>query len=321
MGRNHPQLRLNAVWLLLNIAIHYDALNVPNITEIIKGNGHGIIPWKPAFLDVAICTMSKERFLFLFRTLFESEYIGVRASIHMIRRGIGKYIDGLSTYSDMIHYMFANTPIEAYTAAQRSQHLLQKDTRIFGQSYVAFVSSCDGLGAFLQEPLNHKGVDYFQGLSQFWQPGLPTRLPPSRKDELRTHPDMIKHAKSMTKETNEAKKSRIRQDRDNTLLKLQKQALARYRQERFEELQNETLLKGHTHHADPPLVFKLIPEKAALAQAMAASETAVIHSAEHLMKCAQSLLSMPEVFYPEGEEPRKNEKKEECPHCSKGMDE
>lgn len=49
-----------------------------------------------------------------------------QASIHSIRRQLGKKVD------------------EIYTEVQRSQHSTQADPRIFGQAYVANTSSVDG---------------------------------------------------------------------------------------------------------------------------------------------------------------------------------
>ena len=41
---------------------------------------------------------------------------------------------------------------------QRSQHLTQQDSRVFGQSYVANNSSVAGLEVFLDEPTDHQLV-------------------------------------------------------------------------------------------------------------------------------------------------------------------
>ena len=41
--------------------------------------------------------------------------------------------------------------LERYTETERSQHTTQNDPRVYGQSYVANTSSCDGRRTFLDE--------------------------------------------------------------------------------------------------------------------------------------------------------------------------
>ncbi|KAF7504465.1 hypothetical protein GJ744_002202 [Endocarpon pusillum] len=93
-------------------------------------------------------------------------------TVHVIRRGLGKKVDTL------------------YTEAQRSQHLTQADPRIFGTNYMANISSASGQDCFLGEPLDHHHVLFFQGLSQFVEPGLPTELPAQEEDKLRQDPSL-----------------------------------------------------------------------------------------------------------------------------------
>lgn len=71
------------------------------------GTGDGPILWNNAVKDIPICRqvtrqgvvhptepMSAAVFDTAFKKLFMSEYIYVRASMHMIRRQVGKAIDG-----------------------------------------------------------------------------------------------------------------------------------------------------------------------------------------------------------------------------------
>jgi Protein of unknown function (DUF3435) len=66
---------------------------------------------------------------------------------------------------------------ERYTETERSQHINHNDPRIYGQSYVANTSSCDGKRAFLDQESQHDHVEYFQGFSKFREMGLPHALP------------------------------------------------------------------------------------------------------------------------------------------------
>jgi hypothetical protein len=87
--------------------------------------------------------------------------------------------------ADNPHRPLANPgDAERYTPVQRSQHLTQQDTRVFGQSYVANTSSVAGLEAFLDEPTDHRHVEYFQSLEKFHERGLPSELPAHLKRTL-----------------------------------------------------------------------------------------------------------------------------------------
>jgi hypothetical protein len=49
--------------------------------------------------------------------------------------------------------------LERYTETERSQHITHNDPRVYGQSYVANTSSCDGRRAFLNEAAQHDHVE------------------------------------------------------------------------------------------------------------------------------------------------------------------
>ena len=55
---------------------------------------------------------------------------------------------------------------------------------------MANTSSVDGQGAFLGETINHKHIDYFQGLSRFREPGLPCTLPARLEEALKQDPKL-----------------------------------------------------------------------------------------------------------------------------------
>ena len=103
--------------------------------------------------------MPKSAFTEISRSTFRNAGCLYATSIHAIRRQLGKKVD------------------EIYTEVQRSQHLTQADPRIFGQSYVANMSSVDGQAAFLGERVDHSHIDYFQSLERFREQGLPCELP------------------------------------------------------------------------------------------------------------------------------------------------
>jgi hypothetical protein len=78
-----------------------------------------------------------------------------------------------------------------YTETERSQHITQNDPRVYGQSYVANTSSCDGRRAFLDETAQHDHVEYFQGFSKFREKGLPWTLPAEKEAALEKDQHLI----------------------------------------------------------------------------------------------------------------------------------
>ena len=157
----------------------FDTLRDLQEQQIPEGQDEIFLRWRESALDKPIlrkCTkaggltdepMPGSAFSQIFQsTLLNAGYF-CAASVHSIRRQLGKKVD------------------ELYTEVQRSQHLTQADPRIFGQAYVANTSSVDGQGAFLGEPTTHKHIDYFQGLGRFREPGLPCELPARLEEELK----------------------------------------------------------------------------------------------------------------------------------------
>lgn len=142
--------------------------------------------WRDEVLDKPIlrkCTMAggvteepmpRSAFSQIFQSTLRNAGYFCAASVHGIRRELGKKVD------------------ELYTEVQRSQHLTQADPRIFGQAYVANTSSVDGQGAFLGEATNHRHIDYFQGLSRFREPGVPCELPARLEETLKQDPKLRK---------------------------------------------------------------------------------------------------------------------------------
>ena len=81
--------------------------------------------------------------------------------------------------------------IERYTEMERSQHITQNDPRVYGESYVANTSSCDGRRAFLNEAAQHDHVEYFQGFGKFREKGLPCTLPAEKEAALEKDEQLI----------------------------------------------------------------------------------------------------------------------------------
>ncbi|RMD39438.1 hypothetical protein DV735_g5698, partial [Chaetothyriales sp. CBS 134920] len=266
-GREHSILRYDSVFLLLNLAIADGALRPEDLEAMLKNGGDGQVEWNKSARDLPVCrqvdrqgnvhptkAMTFAVFASIFRGLLLQEgYFEVSVSMHMIRRELGKQLD------------------ERYTETERSQHVLHADRRAFGQSYVVNVSSCDGFAAFRGEKLDHTAVEYFQGISQFRQPGLPTRLSAAQREEVRRLPEILMYDKEIAQAPNENSRSRVKRERQNALRKAEQTTLRRHRQDSLVQLRRERLLEGRPSQApseDPDPLKALIPEKGRIADKM-----------------------------------------------------
>jgi hypothetical protein len=176
-GKEHDKFIYNDAAFLLSMAIAdgalfgYETLDDVQRQEIPAGENELILRFKKSALKKPIlrqCTkahglteepMSRSAFTDILRCTLGNAGYFCSTSIHAIRRQLGKKVD------------------ERYTPVQRSQHLTQGDPRVFGQKYVAQTSSVAGQSAFLDEEADHEPIDYFQGLEQFRERGLPCELP------------------------------------------------------------------------------------------------------------------------------------------------
>lgn len=206
---------------------------------------------------------------------------------------------------------------ERYTPVQRSQHLTQADTRVFGQSYVANCSSVDGQGAFLGEPTDHRHVDYFQSLEKFREQGLPCYLPAYLKEALSRDPRLcelkrkvqaLRHRKGPGSALDEAKCQLASHH------KALNRAALRNHQERW--VQDRRDWKILTQGKQPPSDISktdlvrnlslLIPEWGHLAETMASDEPLSPAVMWHAMQDLHSLCTRDHtILYLPGHEPLK----------------
>lgn len=185
-----------------------------------------------------------------------------------------------------------------------------------GQSYVAFVSSCDGFAAFLQETADHTAVDHFQGISQFWQPGLPTHLPESWKERVRTDPEVAAYDRKMAKATDNFTRDQLRRDRQNAVKRLEQASLKLYRSEVFKEKQRERLYGHKALDNTPDVIAEIIPEKGRIAQTMMSKSASTFETKLEAMRDLQVLLAGDwSVYHRPGEEPKDGC----CPYCTKEL--
>jgi hypothetical protein len=93
----------------------------------------------------------------------------------------------------------------------------------------------------MREQPDHSVVVYFQGLSQFWQAGLPTQLPVAKKAELVHLPEIMEHDQVIQKAVDEDAKREAKQIRQNALRRLEKRALEAYRLGQSKRLREQRL--------------------------------------------------------------------------------
>lgn len=213
-----------------------------------------------------------------------------------------------------------------YTAVERSQHLLQNDTRVFGQSYVANCSSVDGQAAFRGEESDHRHVEYFQGLEKFHENGLPTRLPAHLEKDLDQDAhlcDLKAEVQRLRAEGCNREFSAAQRRLTTYSTKLKKDALDLYRECWIQERRDWIVQTRGKEQADnesktdlAPSIYKLFPERGRLAQAMASTS---VLSVDEMWAALQDLLTLclrdVDVLYLPGSRPVDGE----CPICRRRM--
>ncbi|KAG4258505.1 hypothetical protein FPRO03_03459 [Fusarium proliferatum] len=307
----HPVLRYDSVSILLTLAVFDGALNPNDLTRMLENGGSGQVQWNERCRDLPICRsvnhngdvhdmkpMTESTFMDMFKMFFmQAGYTDVPGSIHMIRREVGKQID------------------KRYTEVERSQHLTQADKAVFGQSYTADISSCDGMSAFLREKPDHRAVEYFQGLTQFRQEGLPTQLPAALKEEVSRDAELLVWDQIILQADGNIQ-NEARQKRQKVLRRLEKRKLEEYRRECSSRLMKENLFNGRqATNSDPHPLHKLRPEIGRLAEKMIMVSPASQQDRNDAMHDMQSLLAAPPVFYRQHEEPVNGR----CSYCSEEM--
>ncbi|KAG5758935.1 hypothetical protein H9Q72_012934 [Fusarium xylarioides] len=239
----HHILRYDSVAIILMLAVADGALDLKDLDQMIKSGGEGQVDWAKKCLDLPVCRrvnrkgdvddtqpMTPDSFITMFKTfMMQAGYAAIPGSlfppgsIHMIRRELGKQLD------------------ERYTEVERSQHLTQADKAVFGQSYTADTSSCDGLSAFLHHQPDHTAIEYFQGLSQFRHEGLPTQLPAVLKDKTSRHPEVLRWDQKIAEASDAKTQTQARQKRQKALDRLQRETLEDHRRESLVRLKREKL--------------------------------------------------------------------------------
>ncbi|EXJ72789.1 uncharacterized protein A1O5_03936 [Cladophialophora psammophila CBS 110553] len=235
----------------------------------------------------------------IFRSTLQNANYFCAASMHAIRRALGKEVD------------------KDYTPVQRSQHLIQADREVFGAYYMANCSSVDGQGAFLRQPKDHRHIDYFQSLEKFHEPGLPCSLPSREEKNLEDDARLLELKGTVDRlEREEGKKAlavkKAKKDLELYRKKQRRIALRRYQKQWVRDRRRwQILSRGKERPSDVPKtdlvesLCLLIPERGRLAHVIAQEEPLSRDSMWYAMLDLHSLCTRDlTVLYLAGLEPR-----------------
>ena len=189
--------------------------------------------------------------------------------------------------------------VERYTEVERSQHITQTDTRVYGQSYVANTSSVSGRDAFLGEAASHDHVDFFQSFARFREKGLPNCLPAEQEDaikqdcyiKLRNYIHLLKAQNADPSELKAARSKASSDRRSITARRLQQHKLEWVRERRYWKIAT----RGKEQPDDDPktdlldILSRITQERGLLAKTMISD---AIASNEERRQAVQDLYSL-----------------------------
>ncbi|KAJ5971697.1 uncharacterized protein N7479_001615 [Penicillium vulpinum] len=184
---NRPQFASG--YLLLSLALAHGAIygvdTVDDLAQFDLSNGEIPLRWKEEYLDKPVLRhatadgpqetpLTKQKFCSCLRQIFTAAgYFGELATIHCIRRNLGKKVEKRN----------GSAPV--------SQILAHKGLNTFPEHYQAHCSSIDTVGAVLDEEDQSDHIEYFQGYVQYYERGLPGELPAEIKESILEKPDMV----------------------------------------------------------------------------------------------------------------------------------
>ncbi|KZL81211.1 hypothetical protein CI238_13164 [Colletotrichum incanum] len=317
-GQDHPVLRHNVAVLLLVLALAdkalfgYDSLEDLWEREILDGDDVHVFRWKDEALHIPIIRgfsrdgtdLKKPLTVGVFRKDFRSslqlaDYVDVAPSVHQIRRFLGQQVD------------------KRYTEVERSQHINQSDTRIFGASYVADCSSVDGLSAFLGQTADHTPNDYFQGLEKFRERGAPTVLPARIERDLSKSKEVLLLKQQISAATDEDVRMELSSSLRSVLRQLKAKALTKHRQDWVRERRDwKILTRGKVAPICPDKngnhLTAFIPELDRTAKIMVSGKECTREAIRDLYALASQDFTI--LYYP-GEKPIQGQ----CRFCSTDM--
>ena len=164
-------------------------------------------------------------------------------------------------------------------APRQSQILAQRDPKTVPGHYQAHCSSIDTVSAVLDEEVQTKHIEYFQGYGQICEPGLPLELPAHMKESILMLPKMAEMREDIQisegnndEEKLQAKKRKYRE----ALVRQRRADLKKYRESWIHVERDQNILnrgKGKPLHVVKDICtraqYLIMPELARIATAMA----------------------------------------------------
>ena len=184
---------------------------------------------------------------------------------------------------------------------------------------MANTSSANGKSAFLREPASYEAIDYFQGLEQFREEGLPQHLPTKLEAELCQNSEIIRLKLEISNANLDPDQvAQLGRDLRNLMKRLRNKALEQYKKEWVKDRRDWKILTrgkstGHCNLDRTHILIILFPERRRIAELMQRDES--LNDTEtrqaNLDLCTLCIRDCTVVYRP-GEEPTTNGK---CPVC------
>lgn len=173
---------------------------------------------------------------------------------------------------------------------------------MYGRSYVANTSSCDGKSAFLNEKPQHDHVNFFQSFAHLREPGLPTKLPAEKEAATRRDSGVLaleSEIAQLRRDNACVNDKRLARSKLQTLLKKLKRD--QLRQHQHEWVENRRKWHVTTRGKERPdddtqtdlsdILCVIMPERGRLARTMISNEVVSADERKQAVKDLHSLVS------------------------------
>ncbi|KAF7618041.1 hypothetical protein AFLA_006947 [Aspergillus flavus NRRL3357] len=224
---------------------------------------------------------------------------------------------GSGTEADLAKYDLSNGDpkrLKKGMAPRQSQILAQRDPKTFPEHYQAHCSSIDTVSAVLDEEVQTKHIEYFQGYGQICEPGLPLELPAHMKESILMLPKMAEMREDIQisegnndEEKLQAKKREYRE----ALVRQRRADLKKYQESWIHVERDQNILnrgKGKPLHVVKDICtraqYLIMPELARIATAMACTAELTFEEKLFFLGDLRTLCSRKEdVIYLPNEQP------------------
>ncbi|KAL4869119.1 hypothetical protein BDV12DRAFT_208701 [Aspergillus spectabilis] len=184
-----------------------------------------------------------------FRILMNAVGYYITATIHAIRRALGAAVQ------------------RKYSPVHTAQILTQKSKSVFGRDYLPRCADVDTISALRGEKPNRQAIEHFQGFTQFYEHGLPRRLPAAEEKKIASDPQLADIATRIEIATDEHEKRRWRNEYRAIKRKLFSKGLQNFQHEWVKGQRDwKILTRGRERHehkeqtTQKQVLCKIMPE-------------------------------------------------------------